>query len=96
MSDNTSSPLRRLTDAARQTHPEAPEDAAQMLCGGLALLPGEPGDLEFFVGAAQHVMLGHLDDAVALRDALTHSTGCSLLLKAIRSRCSVPAVSWPL
>ena len=70
MSDNTSSALRRLTDAARQTHPEAPEDAAQMLCEGLALLPGEPGDLESFVGAAQHVMLGHLDDAAALREAL--------------------------
>jgi hypothetical protein len=70
MSDNTSSALRRLTDAAQQAHPEAPQDAARMLREGLALLPGEPGDLEPFVRTARHVMLGHLDDAAALREAL--------------------------
>jgi hypothetical protein len=75
MSDNTPSALRRLTDAALEAHPEAPQEAARMLREGLPLLPGEPGDLESYIGAAQHVLLGHLDDAAALRAALDRAQG---------------------
>jgi hypothetical protein len=107
--DNTPSALRRLTEAAQQAHPEAPDDAARMLREALALLPGEPADLEPFVRTARHVMLGHLDDAAALREVLdkvqpfaegladvaTAAAGGRLAIELVRDACRASRLPAP-
>jgi hypothetical protein len=62
----STSPLRQLTDRAHDEHVDDAAAAGERLLSGLALLPGEAGDAEHYVRTAEHVLLGHLDDAPSL------------------------------
>jgi hypothetical protein len=77
------SALRQLTDQAHERHFDDAAGAGRHLAAGVALLPGEAADAEHYLRTAQHVLLGHLDDALAL----------SRVLDAVPASCAEAAVA---
>lgn len=66
------SPLSALTDAALRCHAHDPQAAADRLADALPLLAqADGGDIEAWLRAAEHVLLGHLARPAQLREWVT-------------------------